>query len=131
MSKRLIGITGWIRDINNTWAEQFDVRDMDGAPCLMALGSREKAKTLLIAVSDVDKLFAERERPEEEDQWSRANQVTRLILQALPGAIKHNEFIKLEDLLDNAVREYCWANPYPTFDMICAKGPVEPFDIEE
>jgi hypothetical protein len=28
MPKRMIGLAGWIRDINNTWAEQFDVREI-------------------------------------------------------------------------------------------------------
>lgn len=130
MGKKVVGLTGWIRDINNTWAEQFDVRDVDDGPQLIALSSSERTKTVLVTVSDVDKGFAEKERPENEDRGLRGTQVLLLMLQALPRVMANKEFVVLEDLLVETVAKYCQIKPYPTFEMICAKGKIELFEIE-
>lgn len=135
MGKKIIGLAGWIRDINNTWAEQFDVRDLDGiGPCLVALSSGEKKTTILVSVSDVDIVIGAKGRPSHEDVEARATAVLNLLLQKIPDYMKAQsrvEFIRLDELLDEAVGRFCWLNPYPTFEMICAKGPVKPFETEE
>jgi hypothetical protein len=82
----------------------------------------------------VDFALSDKERPPHEDAVARATIVLTIILQELPAQLRSTNrvgFIELEELLHAGVSRFCRSNPYPTFEMICAKGPVKPFEIEE
>lgn len=108
MGKMLIGLTGWIRDINNSWAEQFDLRRPgNGEMALVALGSLEKNHVHLITEAEAEEAFEKKGLCEYGDKELRGVLVLQIALNNLSRALMYNDHIRLDFLLEEAVRSYC------------------------
>lgn len=126
MGKTLIGLTGWVRDINNSWAEQFDLRRPgNGEMALVALGSLEKNHVRLITEAEVEEAFKGKGLCEYGDKELRGSLVLQIALNNLSRALMHNDYVRLDSLLEEAVRYYCCMVEHE--DRLVEGQTVEPF----
>ena len=110
--KRMIGLSGWIREINRNWAELFDVVDAESGPVLVATNSTGKKQTVLISMADVDHALGDLDP---DKQWldspeDRCRKICQYVLGMLPHHLNQrhalDQFLRMSDLLRDAVWSY-------------------------
>lgn len=117
--KRMIGLTGWVREVNRSWAEMFDVVESDNGPALIARGSSAKKVTVLVSMQDIEDVLAHRLPSDKhcaDTSDVRCREICNYILQVIPDNLisRHSldHFIQLDLLLHNAVSKYCNRLPW-------------------
>lgn len=110
--KRMIGLSGWIREINRNWAELFDVVDTENGPALVAINSTGKKQTVLISREDVDRALGDLD-PDKEWQDTpedRCRKICQHVLGVLPHHLNQrhalDQFLRMNDLLRDAIWSY-------------------------
>jgi len=133
--KRMIGLSGWIREINRNWAELFDVVDTENGPALVAINSTGKKQTVLISMADVDHALGglDPDKEWQDTPEDRCRKICQRVLGVLPHHLNQrhalDQFLRMGDLLREAIWSY--TNSLPITKKAWARMEKERKNSEE